>query len=240
MVGHCVADSAITTADGQKTVCLQGLFGTVADVAAIAERTIRRPSCASNEQIARRSPMQDFFPATPPRRPLCRLSCRIGVHPPTPGTASILGHSERGWCFVQTGAVGDDPRPTALGKDIVVDHSQCGGEQRRRGLDIHQTGRARRHRQRPGPDSATASCSIPPNRWTDRPRCRRLRWSPLQSCTTWLPALSMARSLVEVGSGPGGGPGPRWGFPLDRAGPGPDGAACCMLPPSAVRTCAPS
>ena len=32
----------------------------------------------------------------------------------------------------------------------------------------------------------------------------RLRWSPLQSCTKWLPALSMARSLVEVGSGSGG------------------------------------
>ncbi len=42
-----------------------------------------------------------------------------------------------------------------------------------------------------------------------------LRWSPLQSCTKWLPALSMARSLVEVGSGSGGralarGEGSHW------------------------------
>jgi type IV secretion system protein VirD4 len=29
---------------------------------------------------------------------------------------------------------------------------------------------------------------------------RRLRWSPLQSCTTWTGALSAARSLVEVGA----------------------------------------
>ncbi len=32
-----------------------------------------------------------------------------------------------------------------------------------------------------------------------------MRWSPLQSCTTWVGALSQARTLVEVGSVPGGG-----------------------------------
>jgi type IV secretory pathway TraG/TraD family ATPase VirD4 len=32
-----------------------------------------------------------------------------------------------------------------------------------------------------------------------------LRWSPLQSCATWIGALSMARSLVEVGSPSGHG-----------------------------------
>ncbi len=31
-----------------------------------------------------------------------------------------------------------------------------------------------------------------------------MRWSPLQSCTTWTGALSQARTLVEVGSAPGG------------------------------------
>ena len=33
---------------------------------------------------------------------------------------------------------------------------------------------------------------------------RPLRWSPLQSCSTWVGALSMARSLVEVGTASGG------------------------------------
>ena len=46
-------------------------------------------------------------------------------------------------------------------------------------------------------------------------RLRPLRWSPLQSCTAWLSALTMARSLVEVGSGAGGraqsrGEGSHW------------------------------
>lgn len=35
-------------------------------------------------------------------------------------------------------------------------------------------------------------------------RLRPLRWSPLQSCTSWAPSASMAHTLVEVGSGSAG------------------------------------
>jgi type IV secretion system protein VirD4 len=58
--------------------------------------------------------------------------------------------------------------------------------------------------------SALGTCLLfDPTGWVERPGgVLPLRWSPLQSCTTWMGALAMARSLVEVGS-PSGATGGR-------------------------------
>ena len=118
-----------------------------------------------------------------------------------------LGHSDRGWCFVppeQSVMVLGPPRsgktssliiPNVMmsegpvvstsTKPDVLDATVAVRSQRGRCLLFDPTGAVRRT----GP-------LIP------------LRWSPLQACTRWTDALSMARSLVEVGAAAAG-----WGAP---------------------------
>ena len=79
---------------------------------------------------------------------------------------------------------------------------------RRRRLHIDQARRRGGYRRRTCGYRDAASSSIPPLRSAGRTGLPEVRWSPLQSCTTWLGSLSAAQSLVATG-GPGGAAGDR-------------------------------
>lgn len=98
-----------------------------------------------------------------------------------------------------TATIGDDPGSTAFGKDDVVDHPQRADAQWTGTFYVDQTRRVgRNHRRAFG---CRAVLPLRPDRFAGAEACTApLRWSPLQSCTTWMASLSMARALVEVGS----------------------------------------
>jgi type IV secretion system protein VirD4 len=142
--------------------------------------------------------MTDFFASGP----LSRHSSHIWGATDTSaraGHGAYLGHDERGWCFVrpeQSVMILGPPRSGKTSSLIIPNVMVSNGP-------VVSTSTK--------PDVMDATIGVR----TQLGRCflfdptgsvRRggavvpLRWSPLQSCTGWMSSLSMARSLVEVGS----------------------------------------
>ncbi len=117
-----------------------------------------------------------------------------------------LGHSERGWCFVRAQQSVMVLGPPRSGKttSLIIPNVLAGGgpvvSTSTKPDVLDATYRAR---------SRVGTCFVfdPTASVARRPGLEPLHWSPLQSCSDWLGALAMARSLVLVGSVTGGGGG---------------------------------
>jgi type IV secretion system protein VirD4 len=145
---------------------------------------------------------KEIFPSTPELPPNAHhravLAASAGA-----GHGAYLGHSERGWCFVepeQSVMILGPPRSGKTTSLIIPNVMASNGP-------VVSTSTK--------PDVLDATVAIrstlgccrlfDPTGSVGRSRgLLPLRWSPLQSCTTWTAALSKARSLVEVGSAVGG------------------------------------
>ncbi len=146
--------------------------------------------------------MKDFFPSTPEislkAHHRAAMAASAGA-----GYGAYLGHSDRGWCFVRpqhSVMILGPPRSGKTTSLIIPNVLASNGpvvstSTKPDVLDATLTAR-----------SALGRCllfdptgSVGPVRGLEA-----LHWSPLQSCSSWTAALSMARSLVEVGSAPGG------------------------------------
>ena len=145
--------------------------------------------------------MKDFFSATPSQGHSADFRDVLDASAAA-GHGVYLGHGERGWCFVrpeQSVMILGPPRSGKTSSLIIPNVVASNGpvvstSTKPDVLDATVDARAR-----------IGDCLLfDPTESVDRSATLpRLRWSPLQSCTEWLPALSMARSLVEVGSGSG-------------------------------------
>jgi type IV secretion system protein VirD4 len=146
--------------------------------------------------------MSDFFSLLPSQRHLSYLRGAMDASADA-GHGAYLGHSTGGWCFVrpeQSVMILGPPRSGKTSSLIIPNVMVSNGavvstSTKPDVLDATINVRSQRGR-----------CFLfDPTESVDRSRALlALRWSPLQSCTTWLAALSMARSLVEVGSASGG------------------------------------
>lgn len=115
------------------------------------------------------------------------------------GHGAYLGHGTGGWCFTNpqhSVMILGPPRSGKTSALIIPNVLASNGpvvstSTKPDVLDATRTARA-----------ALGRCFLfDPTGSVDRPTdLLPLRWSPLQSCATWMGALSMARSLVEVGS----------------------------------------
>ena len=142
--------------------------------------------------------MKKLFPTSPSSDPQMRLAGVLDASA-NAGHGVYLGHGGDGWCFAgpeQSVMILGPPRS---GKTSSLDHPQRPGEQRPSRVHFDQTGRARRNMCGAG-TAGTVPRLRPHRRGGDRGPLQPVRWSPLQSCTTWTTSLAMARSLVEVGA----------------------------------------
>src|SRR6202521_1613967 len=156
--------------------------------------------------------MKDFLASPPPQRVTTRHRATLDAAARA-GHGAYLGHDQRGWCFappehsvmilgparsgntssliIPNVLTANGPVVTTSTKPDVLDATVEARSTLGRCLLFDPTG------------SVPRSGGLAP-----------LRWSPLQSCGTWPGALSMARSLVEVGSAAGGqgrqGDGSHW------------------------------
>jgi type IV secretory pathway TraG/TraD family ATPase VirD4 len=157
--------------------------------------------------------MQYFFPSTP-QQGLSADFRNVLDASADAGHGAYLGHSERGWCFArpeQSVMILGPPRSGKTSSLIIPNVMASNGpvvstSTKPDVLDATVNARAQ-----------LGDCLLfDPTESVGRSAgLLPLRWSPLQSCTKWLPALSMARSLVEVGAGSGGrvlarGDGSHW------------------------------
>ena len=180
---------------------------------------------------------------TPHKTPLHRrYRAILGASALAPDMACVSGAHQRDRLVLhaQTRTIGDDPRTTAVGKDVVVDHPPNVVASNGPVVSTStQIGRARCHGRVPDPDSGRCYlCSTPPARWIALRQDRLpLRWSPLQSCTTWLrqPSPWPARwsTWARGHARPRGVTGRR--ITLDRAGPGPPGTPAARRRPRGRR-----
>jgi type IV secretion system protein VirD4 len=115
---------------------------------------------------------------------------------------AYLGHNERGWCFVgpqHSVMILGPPRSGKTTSLIIPNVLASNGPVVSTSTkpDVMEATSAVR--------SALGRCLLfDPTGSVDRADgVLHLRWSPLQSCTTWIGALSMARSLVDVASASG-------------------------------------
>jgi type IV secretion system protein VirD4 len=146
--------------------------------------------------------MKDFFPQTPLQRRSVNISDVLDAFADA-GHGVYLGHSEDGWCFVgpeQSVMILGPPRSGKTSSLIIPNVMASNGP-------VVSTSTK--------PDVLDATVSVRSQRGTCHlfdptgsvhrtEGLQPLRWSPLQSCTTWLGSLAMARSMVEVGSTPAG------------------------------------
>jgi type IV secretory pathway TraG/TraD family ATPase VirD4 len=115
------------------------------------------------------------------------------------GHGVYLGHGEPGWCFAQpeqSVMILGPPRSGKTSSLIIPNVMASNGP-------VVSTSTK--------PDVLEATCAVrgqrgeclvfdPTGAVGARGHVQPLRWSPLQSCTTWTTSLAMARSLVEVGA----------------------------------------
>ncbi len=156
---------------------------------------------------------KEFFPTTP-QQPVSPEFRNVLDASADAGHGVYLGHSEHGWCFVrpeQSVMILGPPRSGKTSSLIIPNVVSSNGSvvstsTKPDVLDATVDARSR-----------VGECFLfdPTESVARSARLRPLRWSPLQSCTEWLPALTMARSLVEVGSGsqgrgPAHGDGSHW------------------------------
>lgn len=147
--------------------------------------------------------MKTFFPSLPPQRQFARLRDAMNVSAGA-GHGLYLGHGARHWCFAppqQSVMILGPPRSGKTSSLIIPNIVMSEGpvvstSTKPDVLDATVAARTQ-----------VGRCLLfDPTGSVDRSQTTvALHWSPLQSCTTWTGALSMARSLVEVGSAAGGG-----------------------------------
>jgi type IV secretory pathway TraG/TraD family ATPase VirD4 len=143
-------------------------------------------------------PAKEIFPSTP-KIALTTHHRAVMASSAGAGHGAYLGHSERGWCFVQPQQsimILGPPRSGKTTSIIIPNVIASNGpvvstSTKPDVLDATLVAR-----------SALGDCLLfDPTGSVGRNRgLLPLRWSPLQSCITWTAALSKARSLVEVGS----------------------------------------
>ena len=145
--------------------------------------------------------MKDFFPLLPSQRHFAVLRGAMDASAGA-GCGGYLGHSERGWCFArpeQSVMILGPPRSGKSSALIIPNVMVSNGPvvSTSTKSDVMDATLSAR--------SQLGRCLLfDPTGSVDRlPGVAALRWSPLQSSTTWSAALSMARSLVHVGSSPG-------------------------------------
>src|ERR1039457_5047454 len=141
--------------------------------------------------------MKDFFPLLRSQRHFAVLRDAMDASAGA-GCGVYLGHSERGWCFArpeQSVMILGPPRSGKTSSLIIPNVMVSNGpvvstSTKSDVLDATVEVRSQRGR-----------CFLfDPTGSVDRTRgLLPLRWSPLQTCTTWTSSLSMARSLVDVG-----------------------------------------
>ena len=130
------------------------------------------------------------------------------------GHGLFLGQNERGWCFTQpeqSVMILGPPRSGKTSSFIIPNVAASNGPV------VSTSTKPDILDATVNPRSRLGECLLfdPTGSVNRSEGLRPLRWSPLQSCGTWLPSVSMARSLVEVGSGSTGraqlrGDGSHW------------------------------
>jgi type IV secretory pathway TraG/TraD family ATPase VirD4 len=141
------------------------------------------------------SPKHDHAPFSQLREVLSRSTAA--------GHGVYLGHDAHGWCFAepeQSVMILGPPRSGKTSAFIVPNVVVAEGPVVSTSTKPDVLDATIWHRRR------TGDCfSFDPTRSVERsPELRPLRWSPLQSCTSWAPSMSMAHTLVEVGTGSAG------------------------------------
>jgi len=155
--------------------------------------------------------MKDFFPSMPSQGVSSHFRAVLDASADA-GHGVYLGHSERGWCFVrpeQSVMILGPPRSGKTTSLIIPNVMASNGPVVSTSTTPDVLDATIDARTQLGDcflfdptESVARSTGLQP-----------LRWSPLQGCTEWLPALTMARSLVEVGSSGRGrahGDGSHW------------------------------
>jgi type IV secretion system protein VirD4 len=151
--------------------------------------------------------MKDFFSPTPLQRPSANISDVLDALADA-GHGVYLGHRDDGWCFArpqQSVMILGPPRSGKTSSLIIPNVMASNGavvstSTKPDVLDATVSVRSRR---------GTCYLFDPTGSVNRTEGLQRLRWSPLQSCTTWIGSLTMARSMVEVGSAPSGRVGSR-------------------------------
>jgi type IV secretion system protein VirD4 len=142
--------------------------------------------------------MKKLFPTSPSSDPHMHLAGVLDASA-NAGHGVYLGHGEDGWCFArpeQSVMILGPPRSGKTSSLIIPNVLASNGP-------VVSTSTK--------PDVLDATCAVrgqrgrclvfdPTGAVGDRGRLQPVRWSPLQSCTTWTTSLAMARSLVEVGA----------------------------------------
>jgi type IV secretory pathway TraG/TraD family ATPase VirD4 len=161
--------------------------------------------------------MKNFLPLLPSQRLFAHLRGAMDVSAGA-GCGVYLGHSQQGWCFARPEQSVMILGPPRSGKssaliipNVMVSNGPVVSTSTKSDV-MDATINARSQLGRCLLFDPTGSVPRPPG-------VTELLWSPLQSSTTWAAALSMARSLVDVGSSPGGrmaahGDGSHW---IERA-----------------------
>jgi type IV secretion system protein VirD4 len=142
--------------------------------------------------------MKKLFPTSPSSDPHMHLAGVLDASA-NAGHGVYLGHGKDGWCFArpeQSVMILGPPRSGKTSSLIIPNVLASNGP-------VVSTSTK--------PDVLDATCAVrglrgrclvfdPTGAVGDRARLQPVRWSPLQSCTTWTTSLAMARSLVEVGA----------------------------------------
>jgi type IV secretion system protein VirD4 len=142
--------------------------------------------------------MENLFAVTPPHRATTHHRAALGASARA-GHGAYLGHDARGWRFAPSEhsvMILGPPRSGKTSSLIVPNVLASNGpvvstSTKPDVLDATVAARSRLGR-----------CYLfdPTGSAAERTPLTPLRWSPLQSCRPWPGALSMARSLVEVGA----------------------------------------
>jgi type IV secretion system protein VirD4 len=208
LIHRCRVSFASTTLTSrQKTVCLQGLIDTATGSLPSRKDSSASPRIHHTSRLRDDLTMSYFFPSTPSQRlsPYFRGALDASADA---GHGVYLGHSDLGWCFgrpEQSVMILGPPRSGKTSSLIIPNVMVSNGpvvstSTKPDVLDGTVTAR-----------SQIGRCYLfDPTESVDRTHgLLPLRWSPLQSCTSWLAALAMARSLGEVGSAAAGRAAPR-------------------------------
>jgi type IV secretion system protein VirD4 len=198
-----LASDNAPTNRGQKTVCLQGLFATTV-VHRLSRLHEQDTAADANLPSECRLTVPEIFLSKSPkftandhRALLEALRGRsVGLY---------LGHDERGWCFTAAEHSVMVLGPPRSGKttSLIIPNILCATRAvvstSTKPDVIDATVRTRRE---------VGQCLVfdPSRSISGRHALPEVRWSPLQSCTTWLGSLATAASLVTTGgSGLAGG-----------------------------------
>jgi type IV secretion system protein VirD4 len=159
----------------------------------------RLPSEQSGRPNASFSTMNKFFSPKHDQATFSQL-CDALTRSSAIGHGVYLGHSEHGWCFTepqQSVMILGPPRSGKTSAFIVPNVMVASGPVVSTSTKPDVLDATIDHREQVG------ECFLfdPTQSVAGSRNLHPLRWSPLQSCTSWAPAMSMAHTLVEVGTG---------------------------------------